>query len=206
MYQWFELANLDSAQFKELARLLRERRIPVDLTLRASELIYFYDDVDTVLPIADRQFMHPGLLKSWFQSMTASHYDWTKDDYRRARAVMPKVLQLAHRFFDSGIPLFLGTDGTGGGPDYVRELALHVQAGISVWDVLQLATNLAAQRLGVAETTGTIEIGKEADIVFLKANPLDGIENIRKVDTVISNGIARRAADMIEQSASLARD
>jgi hypothetical protein len=42
-------------------------------------------------------------------------------------------------------------------------------------------------------------------IVFL-ANPLNSIENIREVDTMISKGIARRAADFVKQSASLARE
>ena len=43
MYRWFELADFDSVEFQELVRLLVTRKITVDLTLRANELIYFFD-------------------------------------------------------------------------------------------------------------------------------------------------------------------
>jgi imidazolonepropionase-like amidohydrolase len=115
------------------------------------------------------------------------------------------VLELARRFYEAGVPLLLGTDSSGGAPFYARELALHVQAGIPVWDVLQLATNLAAERLGVADRTGTIQPGKEADIVFLKTNPLENIANIRDVDMVLSDGRAYRFDELIDLAAATAQ-
>jgi imidazolonepropionase-like amidohydrolase len=143
-------------------------------------------------------------MKTLFQNLDASHTGWSQEDYRRARAVMPKVLELAKRFYDAGVPLLVGTDSSGGAPFYAREPALHVQEGIPAWDVLELATSLAAHRLGVADRTGTIERGKEADIVFLKSNPLENIANIRDVDTVISNGRAYRFGELIDLAAAVA--
>jgi imidazolonepropionase-like amidohydrolase len=113
---------------------------------------------------------------------------------------MPKVLELAKRFHAAGVRLSIGTDGTGGGPSFVRELALHVQAGIPPWEVLRLATSGAAERLGMAESRGSIAPGREADIVFLNANPLANIENVRDVDTVVQNGRAYRAQALIEMA------
>lgn len=201
-YQWFELADYDSAPMQEPIHLLADRRIPVDLTLLVNEIVYFFDEVDSVLPVKDRQYIHPLVMKTLFQNFGASHTGWNEEDYRRAHSVMPKVLELARRFHEAGVPLFLGTDGAGGGPFYARELALHVQAGIPVWNVLQLATNLAARRLGVADRTGTIAPGKEADIVFLKSNPLENIANVRDVDMVISNGQAHRFDELIALTAA----
>ena len=101
--------------------------------------------------------------------MTASHFGWTEDDYRRAHAAMPKVLELAKRFHAAGVRLSIGTDGTGGGPSFVRELELHVQAGIPAWEVLRLATSGAAERLGMAERRGTLAPGSKPTSCFSTA-------------------------------------
>jgi hypothetical protein len=146
----------------------------------------------------------PAFRDNWHQTMNASHVGWTADDYRRAHAAMPKVLELAKRCHDAGVRLSIGTDGTGGGPSFVRELALHVQAGIPPWEVLRLATSGAAERLGMADRTGSIASGLKADIVFLSRNPLDNIEYAGDVDTVVQNGRAYRARALIEMASALA--
>ena len=115
---------------------------------------------------------------------------------------MPKVLELARRFYEAGVPL-LGTDGAGGVPFYARELALHVDAGIPVWNVLQPATYLAAARLGIGDRTGSISPGKEADIVLFRSNPFENIANVRDVDTVINNGRAYRPEDLLDLASEL---
>jgi imidazolonepropionase-like amidohydrolase len=200
MYRWFELVDYDNEPFQHMQRMLVEKKIPVDLTLVVNEIVYFYDEIDTLkYPL---EHMAPGLLDNWRQNMTASHFGWTGDDYRRAHAVMPKVLELAKRFYDAGVRLSIGTDGTGGGPCFVRELALHVEAGIPLWEVLRLATSGAAERLGMAERRGTIAPGFEADIVFLNRNPLDNIENVGDVDTVVQNGHAYKADNLIKMASA----
>ena len=202
-FRWFELVDYDSPPFQNMLRMLVEKKIHVDLTLVTSEIVYFYDMIDELEhhPL-EHAYPDPAFLENWHQSMTASHFGWTEDDYRRAHAAMPKVLELAKRFHDAGVRLSIGTDGTGGGPNFVRELALHVQAGIPAWEVLRLATSGAAERLGMAERRGTIAPGMEADIVFLNTNPLENIENAGDVDTVVQNGRAYRARELIEMTAA----
>ena len=200
MYRWFELVDYDSAPFKNMVRMLVEKDIHVDLTLVTLELVYFYDETDVHKYALDYAYPDAAFQDNWRQTMTASHFGWTDDDYRRAHAAMPKVLELAKRFHDAGVRLSIGTDGTGGGPSFVRELALHVQAGIPAWEVLRLATSGAAERLGMAERTGTIAAGLEADIVFLNGNPLMNIENAGDVDTVVQNGRAYRAQELKEMA------
>lgn len=88
------------------------------------------------------------------------------------------------------MPLIIGTDGHGGTPTYARELQLHVDAGIPIWDVLRLSTSLGAQRVGLGERTGRIAVGLEADAVFLSGNPLSDLGNVTRVDIVMTNGRA----------------
>lgn len=53
-------------------------------------------------------------------SLKLSATVWTADDYARARAVMPKVLQFAKLLYDGGVRMMIGTDGHGGSWLYPR--------------------------------------------------------------------------------------
>jgi imidazolonepropionase-like amidohydrolase len=190
MYRWFELVDLDGPLLRHMIDLLVKKQIRVDLTLVVNELVYNVDDIDRIVPIEERKYSHPAVREALNQQLKASATGWTEDDFRRARAVMPRVLQFARRLYEAGVPLIIGTDGHGGTPTYARELQLHVEAGIPVWDVLRLSTSLGAQRVGFGERTGRIAVGLEADVVFLKGNPVTDIGNVKRVDTVITNGRA----------------
>lgn len=80
-----------------------------------------------------------------------------------------------------------GTDQSSG-PAMHRELELLAGAGISPADVIVIATRNAARALGKLEDLGTIEAGKLADLVMVKADPTKDIHNAKLVDTVIKNG------------------
>jgi imidazolonepropionase-like amidohydrolase len=68
-----------------------------------------------------------------------------------------------------------------------QELALFVKAGLTPLQALQTATRNPALFLGRADM-GSVETGKVADLVLLDANPLDDINNTRKIDAVVLNG------------------
>ena len=55
-------------------------------------------------------------------------------------------------------------------------------------EVIKIATRNGAQALGIEEEVGTIESGKQADMVILSENPLDDISNTKKIEAVINNG------------------
>jgi len=206
MFRWFELVDYDSEPFQEMLHMLVEKEVHVDLTLVANEIVYFYDKIDE-LKYHPLKYAHPdaAFQENWRQTMSASHFGWSDDDYRRAHAAMPKVLELAKRFHEAGVHLSIGTDGTGGGTNLVRELELHVLSGISAWEVLRLATSGAAERLGLDARTGTLAPGFEADIVFLNRDPLQNIENVGDVDTIVSDGRAHRAKALLDMAAALAQ-
>jgi imidazolonepropionase-like amidohydrolase len=67
-------------------------------------------------------------------------------------------------------------------------LELLVGGGISPADAIVIATRNAARALGRLEELGTIEAGKLADVVLLKADPTKDINNAKLVDTVIKDG------------------
>lgn len=59
---------------------------------------------------------------------------------------------------------------------------------LSEAEVLQAVTQFGARALGKENSMGTIEVGKQADLVILDANPLDDISAIRKVIMTIKEG------------------
>ena len=63
-----------------------------------------------------------------------------------------------------------------------------VRLGMTPFQALQSATKLGAELLGLSDQTGTIEAGKEADLILLPKNPLEDIMALQDVLVVISNG------------------
>jgi imidazolonepropionase-like amidohydrolase len=55
-------------------------------------------------------------------------------------------------------------------------------------EALKTATINPARYLGLAQSLGTVEQGKMADLVLLEANPLESIGNTRKISAVVVGG------------------
>jgi adenine deaminase len=70
----------------------------------------------------------------------------------------------------------------------VGELQLLVEAGLTPAEALQAATRDPARFLGFADSLGTVETGKLADLVLLERDPLLDIRNVRSVHGVILGG------------------
>ncbi len=93
---------------------------------------------------------------------------------------------------DKGVPLLAGTD-TGipwliPGLSMHEELQLLVDSGLTPYQALRSATVNVAAFLDASAEIGTVETGKKADMVLLRANPLQDIANTREVLGVISGG------------------
>ena len=104
----------------------------------------------------------------------------------------PKVLQLTKMLYKNGITILSGSDIPNfelvPGASIHHELEILVEAGIPPLEVIKIATNNGATALGIENDVGTIESGKQADMVILCENPLDDIRNTRKIETVIVDG------------------
>jgi len=190
MFQWFEHVDYDGPIMQRLFETLAERQIEVDLTLMVNILTYSRDPMGEVFPVEERRYYHPDAVAASQAFMGMAHAGWGDADYARAHAAMERVLEFARRLHEAGVPLLIGTDGAGGGPIYADELQLHADAGIPVWEVLRLATSGGAEGLGLGDVTGRIAAGYEADLVFLRANPLADLAATSAVELVVTNGRA----------------
>jgi Amidohydrolase family len=113
----------------------------------------------------------------------------TKATYRQLYDYDLKMVGL---FRQAGVRIVAGDDLGGGwivpGFGLHREFGELAKAGLSPLEVLQTATLNGAEFLHRAETMGTVEEGKSADLVLLEANPIDAVENLDRIWGVVLKG------------------
>ena len=93
--------------------------------------------------------------------------------------------------YQKGVKIAFGRDA--GAPlvkhaEYYREMLYMEEAGMSREDIIVSATETAARALQIDGETGSLEVGKCADILVLDADPLEDLCNFSKVHTVIAAG------------------
>jgi imidazolonepropionase-like amidohydrolase len=112
-----------------------------------------------------------------------------------AKAPRPDVLEAQRLMYEyqlrlvkamerSGVKMLAGTDNSFFGSAVHDELAEMVKAGLTPMEALQTATINPAEYFGKRDAMGTVEKGKLADLVVLDGNPLESIQNVRKVSAV----------------------
>jgi Tol biopolymer transport system component/imidazolonepropionase-like amidohydrolase len=82
----------------------------------------------------------------------------------------------------------IGSHGQLQGLGYHWELWSIAMGGISNHDLLRVATIIGADALGLAKDVGSLETGKEADMLVLDKNPLENIRNTTAIKYVMKNG------------------
>jgi len=100
-------------------------------------------------------------------------------------------LDMTRSLVDRGVRLVAGTDaGIDNTPhqEYVFGLEGMAAFGMSNAEVLLAATRTAAESLGIDAATGTLEAGKEADIIAVNGNPLEDLATLRNIITVMAKG------------------
>jgi imidazolonepropionase-like amidohydrolase len=96
------------------------------------------------------------------------------------------MVELVGALHKAGVTIVAGTDGQG--IELVREVELYKQAGFTQAEALQAATIVPARRVGVGDRTGSIAVGKEADMVLVDGDVSTDLGALRRVATVVSDG------------------
>jgi hypothetical protein len=107
--------------------------------------------------------------------------------------MLRKEMAFERAFVAAGGRLLAGADPTGWGGVVAgfgdqREVELLVEAGFSPERAIRIATSNGAAFLNQRDL-GTIEAGSRADLVILAGDPTRDISDIRKVETVIKDGV-----------------
>lgn len=186
--------DVSAEPLRTLIATMAERKIVADLTLGAFESLYVPENGDlspsyapfvgTMPPATERGFRFGGFRPP--EGVTRADY----------RASWAKMMELARKLREAGVPIVAGTDG--GGLELVRELELYVDAGFTPAQALQAATISPARLVGAGDRTGSIAVGKEADLVLVDGDPETRIGDMRKTVWVMSDGALMNADQLRE--------
>tara|TARA_B110000014_G_C20115270_1_gene588825 strand:+ start:1489 stop:2700 length:1212 start_codon:yes stop_codon:yes gene_type:complete len=109
----------------------------------------------------------------------------------RGQHMLPALENTVTMAYDLGIKIVTGAD-TGYGPNSTTRVGMEitnfVRLGMKPMDAIQSATIVGAELLQISNKTGTVEVGKEADLIVVTKNPLEDIRTIQDVVFVMSNG------------------
>ncbi|MDR3447572.1 amidohydrolase family protein [Dyella sp.] len=176
--------DLNKEPMKSLIATMAQRHITSDPTLVIAESLYVPENGDlspsyapfvgTLPPAVERGFRQGGFTVP---------KDLTRADYRASFAKLQQLVGAMHK---AGVPIVAGTDGTG--MELVRELELYVQAGFTNEEALASATIATAHLVGADQRTGSIKVGKVADLVLVDGNPAANIGDLRHTDVVMMDG------------------
>ncbi len=176
-------ANLNSPEAQKTIEFLKQHGTVVDPTLALMEMLFTVGPdrpVTSFEPGADKA---PPELKE--QLVSGGPGGMMLPLFRNVFAKYVQIVGALHR---AGIPIIAGTDQSVPGHSLHREIELYVQAGFTPMEAIQAATIVPARVMKVDKKVGTIEVGKRADLILTRANPLENIRNIRRVEFVIANG------------------
>lgn len=107
----------------------------------------------------------------------------------KAKAASAQIKTMFQHAINLGTPIAMGTDaGVGRHGTNAHEFELMTSLGMSPQAALIAGTINGAELLGVSDITGVLQVGKRADIVAVKGNPLNDISTTRHPLLVMKEG------------------
>ena len=192
------LANLDgnSPQVKDLFRTLVEHHVAITSTLPVFEQF-----VPGRPPLRQRVLdaMLPEARSNYLTARVQVH----SNPQNPFAAILKKEMELEHAFVQAGGLLLTGPDPSGIGgtlPGFgdQRGVELLVEAGFTPAEAIRIATLNGATFEGKADSIGSLQAGKVADLVVLRGDPSANIYDIEKVDIVFKDGVGYDPAKLLE--------
>lgn len=133
------------------------------------------------------------------QLLAESSIQSSSEDHRDR--LVGALAQQAVDALRGGAQVVAATDSPGAfrlhGVTLCSELEAMVAAGATPAEALRAATSTSAKALGLGASLGAIAPGNLADLVLLRANPLDRISAIEEVEVVMREGRAWKASELL---------
>ncbi|HEX2817596.1 MAG TPA: amidohydrolase family protein [Phenylobacterium sp.] len=176
--------DLNGPAMNLIVDTMAKKHIYNDPTMVAFESLYVPDNGDLdpsyapfvgTLPSATERGFHNGGF--------AVPKDLTRADYRKSWAKMVGLLGKMHK---AGIPIVAGTDGSG--IEIIHELEIYEEAGFTPAEALAAATIVPATLVGQDKHTGSIKVGKTADLALVEGDPSKHIGDLRHTRVVMLDG------------------
>lgn len=188
----------ESADFQSLVKHLVDQHVAVTSTLTV-----FETGVPGRPPAPDRVLdsMVPAARDLYLRRRARVAVDFDSP----SKKLFEKDMALERSFAKAGGLLIAGTDPTGYGgvvAGYAnqRQVELLVEAGFTPLEAIQISTLNGAKYLGRDDRIGTIEKGKEADLIVVEGDPSREISDVEKVEIVFKDGVGYDSAKLFESA------
>jgi cytosine/adenosine deaminase-related metal-dependent hydrolase len=200
---------VDESGLAELVRLTVEAGVAQVPTQSLFEDLLLDGDVEALYARDDVRYMVPGVRANWGQAVASIRGETSQEELDAFVDLRRRLIKALH---DAGVPILLGSDAPQifNVPGYSmhEELEALVAAGLTPYEALRTGTVNIARHLGV-DDRGVVAEGMAADLVLLRANPLEGVANVRDPAGVMIQGrwlgadeIAAGLADIAEANRS----
>ena len=155
-----------------------------------------YEDFDSLLQMPQIRYVPPQTLREWRnleQNLVYANFGRDTSNLAVIDRLDDFQAQLIPALAEAGVTLLAGTDCTAipgmvWGYTLHQEIAMLADFGLTPYQALETATRNPAKFLEELDEWGTIEAGKRADLVLLRASPLDDIANTRQIAGIMLRG------------------
>ncbi len=163
-------------------------QVPTLIRLRASE----FGDDPLYRSNPNLKYVGPATRQLWESIALQFAKRMGPADRDTLKQMFALQLKVAKLLDDSGVPMLAGSDFGGiwlvAGFSLHQEFDLLAQAGFTPLQVLQMTTLDGAKLLGKDAHAGSVEEGKDANLVMLDANPMESVQNLHGIYAVIRGG------------------
>jgi imidazolonepropionase-like amidohydrolase len=186
--------DLQSKKVQDYIKLMKDKGIVVDPTLATFDFLKKVDGEvgDPWKAIVDH--LPPDLQRRYATAELDIPDAATAKLYAKSYA---KMVEFVGMMYKAGIPVVAGTDELAGFT-LQGELELLVKAGLTPAQALQVATLNGARYSKVEASKGSIEVGKDADLLLVDGDPTKNISDIRQLAMVITQGQAIYPMDIYQ--------
>jgi imidazolonepropionase-like amidohydrolase len=194
--------HLDFDALRHLAQQMAAKQIWNCPTLVALQWMHEAQTIGVTDPSLQPWLKYvPSLAKQVWKQIDPGQYrpqyeQWL-DAWHARNDIFSRIVSLLHR---EGAPLLVGTDTPVRfviqGLSVHQELANLVQAGLSPFEALSCGTREAARFLDQVDQWGTVTVGKRADLLLVRANPLQDVAAVRDLEAVFANGFHLPRTDL----------
>ena len=151
-----------------------------------------YVDEPTVQLMAQMGTYMVPTMSTWdARARLATQMGWSHDQMAEIYDRKENSIASFQRALRAGVRIATGTDA-GGSPArhgfVAREIELMVENGMTPQTALEASTRVAADLLGIQDQAGTIEVGKQADMVLIDGDPLSDPGALRNIWAVFQGG------------------
>ena len=183
-----ELVSSDM-DISELVDKTKKAGVAMVPTMPLWEVILGLHDPATMMDREELRYMPQQTVQQWRTQVTNIR---AQSNLQNAMNETEKRNKLLKAMSDAGVVLLLGSDApqlfSVPGFSIQREMEHWVAAGISPYKVLEAGTSAVAKHLNDTANSGTIQVGRRADLLLLDANPIRDIRNVARKSGVMVNG------------------